>query len=274
MEVVSAFNVYAHLYHEWYHKTRGSLIFKSELKAVDALKFEGLGVEVGVGTGIFASKLGISLGVDPAINMIKITKSKGVNVVQAVGEFLPIRSGYLDYVLIVFTICFFKDPQSALREAWRILRRGGNAIVGFIPRKSERSKLYLKKKAEGHKLWQHAEFYSVKKVKEILEKEGFKTTKVSATLSQQPKNIRKVEEPSGDVRDNVKLHHNRHIDHNILFFGGVVSSPISSRLLESFPVARRATELVLLSNCTLSLNLFGKYFTTHRWLIPVSSAIL
>lgn len=199
MEIISAFNKCTKEYDKWYSKEPGSLVFKSEVKAIEALAPEGLGVEVGTGTGVFSSRLGVFLGVDPALDMIKIAKNRGVNVVQALGEFLPIKNECLDYVLLVFTICFLRNPWSSLREAWRVLRRGGNVIVGFIPRNSKWGKLYLKKKAEGHRLYKYANFYALEKVEEMLEERGFKTIKYSATLSQEPETVRKVEEPSNDV---------------------------------------------------------------------------
>lgn len=199
MESASAFNRHAEEYDEWYREERGSLIFESEVKAIEVLAPEGLGVEVGVGTGVFSSRLGVPLGVDPALRMIKIAKKRGVEVVQALGEFLPIKTGCLDYMLLVFTICFLRNPRSSLREARRALRYGGGLIVGFVPRDSEWGKLYLKRKAEGHRLYKYANFYTIEEVEEMLEKDGFKILKYSATLSQDPSTLRKFEEPSSDT---------------------------------------------------------------------------
>lgn len=199
MEVISAFNTCAEEYDEWYRKEQGLLIFESEMKAVEALAPKDLGVEVGVGTGVFSSRLGVFLGVDPASRMIKIAKRKGVNVVQALGEFLPIKNECLDYVLFVFTICFLKDTQASLRETWRVLKHGGNIIIGFIPRNSKWGKHYLKKKIESHRLYKHANFYTLDEVKEILERGGFRTTKSSATLLQEPETVRKAEESSTNI---------------------------------------------------------------------------
>jgi len=199
MEVISAFNRCAEEYDKWYYKEHGSLIFESEVKAIEALAPEGLGIEVGVGTGVFSSRLGVFLGVDPALRMIKIAKGRGVNVVQALGELLPIKSESLDYGLFVFTTCFLRDTQASLREAWRVLKYGGNVIIGFIPRNSKLGKLYLKKKNEGHRIYKHANFYTLDEVEEILGREGFRTIKTSATLYKAPETVRKVEEPSSDV---------------------------------------------------------------------------
>jgi SAM-dependent methyltransferase len=199
MVVLSAFNICAEEYDEWYRKEQGSLIFESEINSVEALAPKGLGVEVGVGTGVFSSRLGVFLGADPASRMIKVAKKKGVNVVQALGELLPIKNECLDYVLFVFTICFLKDTQASLRETWRVLKYGGNIVIGFVPRNSKWGKHYLKKKTDGHRFYKHANFYTLDEVKEILEREGFRTTKSSATLLQEPEMVTKAEEPSTDV---------------------------------------------------------------------------
>jgi len=200
MEVLSAFDTCAEEYDEWYRIEQGSLIFESEMKAVEVLAPKGLGVEIGVGTGVFSTRLGVFLGVDPASRMIKIAKRKGVNVVQALGELLPIKNESLDYVLFAFTICFLKDTQASLRETWRVLKYGGKVIIGFVPRNSKWGKHYLKKKTEGHRFYKYANFYTLDEVKEILEREGFRTTKSSATLHQAPEAVRKVEEPSSGVK--------------------------------------------------------------------------
>lgn len=199
MKSVSAFNRHAEEYDKWYQEEPGSLIFESEAKAIETLAPEGLGVEVGVGTGVFSSRLGVFLGIDPALGMTKIAKRRRVNVVQAHGEFLPIKSRCLDYVLLVFTICFLSNLRSSLREAWRVLRHGGSVIIGFVPRDSKWGKFYLNRKAEGHRFYKYANFYTLNEVEKMLEKERFKTIKYSATLSQEPQIVRKVEEPSSDV---------------------------------------------------------------------------
>ncbi|MHA1710607.1 MAG: class I SAM-dependent methyltransferase [Candidatus Freyarchaeota archaeon] len=82
---------------------------------------------------------------------------------QGLAEFLPIRSECLDYALLIFTICFLKKPMFSLREARRVLKHKGTIIIGFISRDSGWGRLYLKKKAEGHKLYGYANFYSPEK---------------------------------------------------------------------------------------------------------------
>lgn len=199
LEAISAFNKHAEEYDEWYRKGQGLLIFESEVRAIEVLSIKGFGVEVGVGTGVFASRLRVPLGVDPALSMIKIAKKRGVEVVQALAGSLPFKNECLDYVLLIFTICFLRDTHASLKEAWRVLKHRGNLIIGFIPRTSEWGKLYLKKKAEGHKLYKYANFYTLDEVEEMLKKEKFKIKRCSATLLEKPKTLATAEEPSSSV---------------------------------------------------------------------------
>ena len=132
-----AFNRYSEEYDEWYRDKRNSLILESEVKAIESLKPKGVGVEVGVGTGVFAVKFDVYIGLDPAKEMLKIAKKRGINVIQAVGESIPLRDNCFDYVLLVSTFCFLNDPRSFLKEAERILKDEGNLFIGFIPRDSK-----------------------------------------------------------------------------------------------------------------------------------------
>lgn len=199
MGLISAFDRHAEEYDKWYEQEPGSLIFESEVKAIEALGVGGLGVEVGVGTGVFSSRLGVFLGVDSSLEMARIANGRGVNVVQSLSEFLPVKSECSDYALLVFTICFLKQPQLSLREIWRALKHKGTVIVCFIPRNSAWGKMYSKRKAEGHRLYRYANFYTLQEVEEMLRETGFETTTYSATLSQKPQAVRKVEEPSSDL---------------------------------------------------------------------------
>lgn len=198
MDTISAFNTDANEYDKWYHEEPGSFFFEAEVKAIEALKLEGFGVEVGVGTGIFSLRLGIPLGIDPAIEMIEIAKKRGVDVVCAVSEFLPIKNECLDFVAFIFTICFLKNIKASLKEAWRILKTRGNIIIGFISLDSELGNIYLRKKTNGHRLYKYANFYSVSEVEKMLQSEGFTINKYSTALIQSETMV-ETEEPTNDL---------------------------------------------------------------------------
>lgn len=201
IDIVSAFDRDAEDYDLWYREEPSSLIFESEIRALETFGLKGIGIEIGVGTGVFSSRLDVPLGLDPSIKMVEMSMSRGISVVQGLGEFLPFKSGRLDYALIILTICFLKNPVATIREAHRILKHGGHIILGFIPRKSKWGKLYSKKKSEGHRIYRYAHFYTLEEVEKLLENECFKVEGYSATLSQAPEVFVEVESPSSDVSE-------------------------------------------------------------------------
>lgn len=196
MECVTAFNRDPEGYDKWHSEGPGSLIFESEVKAIEPLLPRGLGVEVGVGTGVFSSRLRIPIGIDPALNMIRLSKKKGIEAVLGMCESLPIRSECLDYVLLVFTICFLGDPVQSFREIGRVLKERGSLILGFIPRDSIWGKLYEEKKLQDHLLYRYARFYTLEEVRRMLHRSGFRVTEGRATLRQPPPAVKEVEAPS------------------------------------------------------------------------------
>jgi len=49
------------------------------------------GLEVGVGTGRLASKLGVGVGLDPSRNMLELSRRRDIMAVQGVAEKLPFQ---------------------------------------------------------------------------------------------------------------------------------------------------------------------------------------
>ena len=84
----SIFDKYYKKYDAWYD--RNKFVYLSELNTVrKVLPKREKGLEVGVGTGRFASALGIKFGIDPSRNMLKLTRQRGINERFGSGERLP-----------------------------------------------------------------------------------------------------------------------------------------------------------------------------------------
>jgi len=188
-----AFDRYVERYDEWYEENREAYL--SELKAVSAFLEEGLKLEVGVGTGRFAAPLGVDAGVDLSPRMLFLAKERGVEVVLADAAQLPFRGGIFDQVLFVVTICFLQSAEEAVKEAKRVLKVSGSLLVAFVPKHSEWGRLYAEKKAKGHPIYEHANFYSVEEVRALLERSGFTVESGASTLYQAPGEVASVEEP-------------------------------------------------------------------------------
>ncbi|MFP3871474.1 MAG: class I SAM-dependent methyltransferase [Candidatus Natronoplasma sp.] len=180
-------------YERWFERNKA--VYLSELKAVDKLlPKEGEGIEIGVGSGRFSEPFSVEYGLDPSREMLKIAKKRGIRGIQGVGERLPFRGDRFDFVLIVTTICFFEEPQTALEEAQRILKSGGEIIIGFIDKKSPVGQEYRRKK-EQNLFYREAEFYSVKEVEKMLKKAGFSDFRCSQTIFHRLDSVKGVEEP-------------------------------------------------------------------------------
>ena len=68
-------------------KRSKNFICQSELRAVKAVVPENRhGMEIGVGTGIFASPLNIKVGVEPSKKLAEMARTKGITVFEDFAE--------------------------------------------------------------------------------------------------------------------------------------------------------------------------------------------
>jgi len=183
------FNSNVENYEAWYE--RNEEIYQLELRAVGELLPEnGKGLEVGVGTGRFALPLGVDTGIDPSRPMGKTAGSKGIRVIYATGENLPFSRMSFDFVLFVTTVCFLDDSAQAFREAYRVLRPGGNIVIGFIDSHSPLGKKYEEYKHEST-FYRDAEFRTAHEVITELEAAGFHDFNFRQTIFQNRNNGKK-----------------------------------------------------------------------------------
>lgn len=194
-KVSRAFNDLSKRYEQWYSEESGELIREIEVRAMEKLIPEGTGLEVGVGSGIFASEVGINFGVDPAEKLLLKARSKGVDVTLGIGEILPFKSSSFDFLVFVISLAFLEDPQRSLDEARRVLKEGGAVLVCFVPKESSWGDLYGKKKRKGHDFYKHANFYSNSRIESLIEEAGFRIESAVSTLFQDPGSVVALEEP-------------------------------------------------------------------------------
>lgn len=126
------FETSASIYDQWYDDF--PTIFQSEILALRTLlPPPGQWVEIGVGTGRFAAELGIRVGIEPTEGMAILARNRGIDVIRGVAEALPLESACMDAVFFITTLCFVRDVQIAMAEAYRILKPGGSCIIGLLP---------------------------------------------------------------------------------------------------------------------------------------------
>ena len=106
MAKIEAFEKYTEQYEGWFIKNR--FVYQSEVRAIrEQLSDAKRGIEVGVGTGRFSSPLGIRIGIEPSGKMGEIAMHKGIKVIKAVAENLPLKESSFEFALMVTTICFW-----------------------------------------------------------------------------------------------------------------------------------------------------------------------
>ncbi len=157
-------------YENWFVKNHWA--YQSEIRAIRELLPAGLGVEIGVGSGLFAQPLGIRFGVEPSPRMMRLARKRGIKVVRGIAEQLPLKQASFDVALMVTTVCFLDDVPAAFAETARVLKPDGSFLVGFIDRESPLGREYQKFKAQ-NVFYRHADFYSVRELLAFLREAGF-----------------------------------------------------------------------------------------------------
>jgi ubiquinone/menaquinone biosynthesis C-methylase UbiE len=188
-EIVGHFDQTWQEYDQWYDEHQA--LYQSELAALKMAVPSGAGLEIGVGTGRFAAPLGVRFGLDPAINMLRVAKERGILAVQGLGESLPYKEEAFDFVQIVFVLEFVDQVFLFLNEAARTLKKNGALILGFIEKDSRWGRYYAQDPSH------RAHFHPppVNEILAILKRIGMEFEEAFQTLYQPPPDIRVQEEP-------------------------------------------------------------------------------
>lgn len=186
-------------YDAWYETPLGSLCDRLEKEAVlTFLKPEGLVLDMGCGTGNYTLELakhGVKVvGMDSSFDMAAFAKIKTerdglrAGFVIGKGEAMPFKSNTFNGVLGVTALCFVSNPEKATAEIKRVLKSGGNVVLGELNGLSCWAVLRRIKALFKESIYRKAKFFSLKRLKELLEKAEFKDLKWSSCLYFPPVN--------------------------------------------------------------------------------------
>ncbi len=153
-----------HNYDKWYefHKNE----YNEEIEFLKSILPSGKGIEIGIGTGRFSLPLKIEYGLDYSLNMLKIAKSRGIEVILGDAYRTPFMDKSFDFSLFMVTLCFLEKPVDALFEAKRISRK----VVSVILDKNSEYVSDLMKNPKG--FYKFANFLSLDDLLSIYEKAG------------------------------------------------------------------------------------------------------
>ena len=100
-----------------------------------------------------------------------------------------LRCGFCCFVPWVAIV---KDPEKVIAESARVLRPGGNIIIGIIDKESFLGRFYQKK---GSIFYGHARFFDIEEVVRMLKAAGFRKFSYYQTVFDYPDRLNAVEKP-------------------------------------------------------------------------------
>jgi len=190
MVKIEVFEKYTERYEKWFERNR--FVYESELEAVRKVIPKGKGIEIGVGTGRFASPLEIKYGIEPSRKMGKIAEERGIKVICGVAEKLPLKDSSFDFVLMITTICFVDDIRASFQEVRRVLKPGGYFLAGFIDRESIIGRAYQKNKDKSI-FYKEADFYSTDEIINLFKETGFSNFGIVQTVFHDLEDIKHID---------------------------------------------------------------------------------
>ena len=192
MAKTAPFDNYHSEYEQWFNDNY--FVYLSELEAIrKALRTSGKGVEIGVGSGLFASALDITEGCDPSATMRAKAIERGINAIDGIAENLPYEDKSFDNALMVTSICFVDNPQQSIHEIHRILKPHGELIIGFVDKESPVGLEYLKNK-EKSLFYKDANFYSTENIYKLLWEYDFTIKKTYQTVFGKFQQIKEIQQ--------------------------------------------------------------------------------
>lgn len=187
---IKAFNVDAESYDIWYKHPQGKQVFDAEKNAVNhMIPKQGIGVEIGAGTGVFAESLTTEertiLCLDPSVEMIKKAKERELPCILGVGDSIPLRK-LIDFGYMITVLEFLNEPIKLFKEVRENSKENHVFSILFINTESNWGDLYRDIGAKGDPVFQHARFYTLEDVSMMLEEVGYRISDAKGTLNSDP----------------------------------------------------------------------------------------
>ena len=165
------FDQWPEAYDQWFSTPIGSLVKKYEAQLILDLLKPKKGetiLDAGCGTGIFTLDILSSgsrvIGLDISLPMLigagKRLKKFPFRMVAADMLHLPFRAGLFDKVVSITALEFIRDAEAAVRELFRVTRRGGTVVVATLNSLSPWASKRMAEARERHSIFEKAIFRS------------------------------------------------------------------------------------------------------------------
>lgn len=194
--MTNLFDNLADEYDQWYEDN--PLILQSEIEAIRQVTPPyRQALEVGVGTGRFASALGIGLGLEPSPPMAALAKARGITVVRGRAESLPFHDQSLDCLFMITVDCFLAQLAPVFSECLRVLEPGGHLVIGHIDIDAPPGEVYLREQDQDP-FFREASFRGSRQVLEALDQAGFQVQTIRQTVYSFDNVIHPIKEGHGE----------------------------------------------------------------------------
>lgn len=174
------FDLEAKSYDEWYKTPLGRFVDEIETKAV----FDLLAplpnmkiLDVGCGTGNYSIKLAklgcLVTGIDISKEMLLVAKNKckdlniQIDLILGDVESLPFSDNSFDAVVSVAVLEFVRDKYKAIEEMFRVTKRNGKVVIGFLNRESPWGELYLSEDFQRNTVFKYAYLFTRDEISKI-----------------------------------------------------------------------------------------------------------
>ncbi|NJE02912.1 class I SAM-dependent methyltransferase [Thermococcus sp. MV11] len=182
------FDKIAARYDEWYRTKTGRYVDRTEKWLIFSMMETrgGKALDLGCGTGNYTLELkkrGFDvIGLDASEGMLRIARSKGLNCIMGDAYSLPFPDESFDLVLSVTMFEFIHEPERVLAEIHRVLKPGGEVIIGTM---NGRSLWFLLKRLKSiftETAYRYARFYTPGELEGLLRKAGFENVESAGII--------------------------------------------------------------------------------------------
>ncbi len=175
------YNSIASTYDDWYETKIGSFVNRIETNAMLKLLIPSPGMhilDVGCGTGVFSFSLadfGYQVtGIDQSGEMLRMARLKSQNKPYSIrfkkddALNLSFPDESFDAVVSLVALEFVSDARKMMGEAYRVVKHGGEIVIGTINKDSAWGKVYASQKES---IYDSATFKTKEDIRGLLDEE-------------------------------------------------------------------------------------------------------
>ncbi len=191
-------------YDQWFATPIGILVKKYEGELIIELLKPSQGeiiLDAGCGTGVFTldilSSGAHAIGLDISLPMLKQAaekvKRQPFQIVLADVLSLPFQDDSFDKVVSVTALEFIKDAKGAVRELFRVTKRGGIIVVATLNSLSPWASRRRAQAKRGHAIFREAIFRSPDELRSLTPVDGMVRTAIHFEKDDEPDRVPEIE---------------------------------------------------------------------------------